>query len=670
MGALQLQQTNESALHYAAFISYAHSDEVKAARLHRMLERYRPPKELNDSRHLLRPVFRDKDELTASHSLTDKIKDAVQRSRKLIVLCSPAAKASKWVNAEIHLFRQHHGEDAILCAIIEGTPETSFPPALTEGGREPLAADLTEKGEAFRHGMLQLAASMVDVGLDDLVRRETRRRRRMGSAVVLGALAFSGVMAASTLSAVKARELAENNRAQAEDLVEYMITDLKTKLEPVGRLDILDGVGDKVMDYYSGQDLSDMPDDRIARQAKAMHLLGQVALDAGNYEDAKRDIDAAYALTKEILERNPDDTDAIFAHAQSAFWVGKVFRDQRLYDDVRPYWQEYSDLSYRLYETDSSNFNWIMEAAWGENSLGYAYRVRGNTEQAFQHYKNSDSLFDEALAIRPGNKLVLTEKADVITGAEQLANSAGKYESALSLARESIRTLEEVLLSEPKNLTIRSQIAEAKSDLIWQYGSLLNSDEREKVIFEVLFEFMFLTQHDESNDKWKNMCVWHLFYGFEYSLKTTTRDKIFVALDSFESLDNDNKLTSTQKFILMTLKARQDWAMGRQKQALSRVEQLAALDIQDKSFSASYNFIITNLYSDFGKNKAAQKFAKRYLQAISTEKETKRVEALLRQASMETVLGNCQRARELITPILEMNTDHAPQVRKIIACKA
>ena len=101
---------------YAAFISYAHEDEARAARLHKALETYRPPRELGAKREQLRPVFRDKAELTAHHSLPEKIHDAIKGSRWLIVLCSPAAKASHWVNEEIRLFAQIHGEENILCA--------------------------------------------------------------------------------------------------------------------------------------------------------------------------------------------------------------------------------------------------------------------------------------------------------------------------------------------------------------------------------------------------------------------------------------------------------------------------------------------------------------------------------------------------------------------------
>jgi len=81
--------------------------------LHKALETYPVPKHLRAQGKTTKPVFRDVAELTAAHSLSEKIREAVRGSRVLIVLCSPAAKASHWVNEEIRLFRELHGDASI-----------------------------------------------------------------------------------------------------------------------------------------------------------------------------------------------------------------------------------------------------------------------------------------------------------------------------------------------------------------------------------------------------------------------------------------------------------------------------------------------------------------------------------------------------------------------------
>ena len=87
-----------SELKYAAFISYAHADERAARRLHEALEAYDLPDGiLVNGRESFSPIFRDVTELTAAHSLSEKIRQALEESSFLIVLCSPAAKDSHWL---------------------------------------------------------------------------------------------------------------------------------------------------------------------------------------------------------------------------------------------------------------------------------------------------------------------------------------------------------------------------------------------------------------------------------------------------------------------------------------------------------------------------------------------------------------------------------------------
>ena len=107
---------------YKAFISYSHDDEAIAAWLQRSLERYRVPRRLRVA-HLnlpsrLHPVFRDKEELGCSDDLGDTLRSALFRSDALLVVCSPAAAASRWVNEEIETFQTlAPGRSIQLCSI-------------------------------------------------------------------------------------------------------------------------------------------------------------------------------------------------------------------------------------------------------------------------------------------------------------------------------------------------------------------------------------------------------------------------------------------------------------------------------------------------------------------------------------------------------------------------
>ena len=489
---------------YAGFLSYAHADEAVAARLHQAVETYKIPK---GHERTLSPIFRDTAELTAHHSLSEKIQDAVTGSRVLIVLCSPAAKLSHWVNEEIRLFRGLHGESAILCVLAEGTPDTSFPPALLEGGREPLAANLGRSKESFKLGVTQIAAAMLGVGLDVLIQRETRRKRRRWQAATAAALVFSTVMGATTLSAVTARKAAEANRMQAEGLVEYMITDLKEKLEPVGRLDILDGIGQRAVEYYDAQDIAKIPDDSLARQARSRHILGQVALDAGEFDKARIEIEAAARLTEEVFDRNSDDTNAIFAHAQSEYWVGVVYFYESKFADALPHWERYAELCEILHAIDVTDFDLVMERAWGANNIALLNNRLGFAEEAKKSYLEAESYFYKAKLISPENQRVQRELANVWAGLAQIAGTNKESDLALSYRRRQVQIYDSLLASNINDYQIKFKAAQASASLVRFNTAQIDLLELKKSIEFSLSEFETLLAYEPENETWRNSCI-------------------------------------------------------------------------------------------------------------------------------------------------------------------
>src|SRR6185437_4375963 len=153
---------------YWAFISYSHRDTRWADWLHRAIESYRPPRRLvgTSTPHgavpkRLTPVFRDREELASATDLGSVINAALGASACQVVICSPQAAKSHWVNQEILAFKRLGREDRIFCLIVGGEPNPSdlpgredeecFPPALRfrlgpdgELGTtrtEPIAAD-------------------------------------------------------------------------------------------------------------------------------------------------------------------------------------------------------------------------------------------------------------------------------------------------------------------------------------------------------------------------------------------------------------------------------------------------------------------------------------------------------------------------------------------------
>ncbi|HJW46881.1 MAG TPA: toll/interleukin-1 receptor domain-containing protein, partial [Lysobacter sp.] len=181
-------------MRFRAFLSYSHADAQWARWLLRRLETYRVPSRLVGTRgtdgeigRRLGTFFRDGDELPSSGDLGATIRSALAESAALVVICSPAAARSRWVNAEVEAFRASGRGDRVLCFVADGEPGSAdpaqqcFPPAVLGHARdgsaiEPLAADARREGDGRDRAFLKLVAGLLGIGYDALARREAQRR--------------------------------------------------------------------------------------------------------------------------------------------------------------------------------------------------------------------------------------------------------------------------------------------------------------------------------------------------------------------------------------------------------------------------------------------------------------------------------------------------------------
>lgn len=246
---------------YQAFISYSHGDRKWGTWLHRVLESYRPPRDLVGSPgrdgpvpRRLYPVFRDREELPTTADLSHSIQDALERSRTLIVICSPRSARSRWVNEEIRRFKQMGRSDRVLALIVDGEPNAGdklepglaqcFPPALSHvvdadgnvtGQRvEPIAADLRPDRDGRRLACLKLVAGVLGIEFARLHRRDQRRRRirrlQLGTLAALIVATVAGIWTVGERERERLRDAAfrEESRLLA-DIAREQADDGRTK---------------------------------------------------------------------------------------------------------------------------------------------------------------------------------------------------------------------------------------------------------------------------------------------------------------------------------------------------------------------------------------------------------------------------------------------------------
>ena len=208
---------------------------------------------------------------------------------------------------------------------------------------------------------LELVAGMLGVGLDELVQREQTRRQR--NLAYLAAASIAGMAVTSTLAvtAFQARNEAREQRREAEGLVSFMLGDLKDKLEPIGRLDALDGVGSRVLAYYSKQDASQLTDAALTQRSKALSLMAEVASARGDSATSIKLYRQAMAGTAEAIRRKPGDPQAIFDHAQNVFYVGEIAQNDGHLATAESSMREYQRLAHQMVSLQPDSIKYRME---------------------------------------------------------------------------------------------------------------------------------------------------------------------------------------------------------------------------------------------------------------------------------------------------------------------
>ncbi|MEE8523348.1 MAG: protein kinase, partial [Thermoanaerobaculia bacterium] len=133
----------------------------------------------------------------------------------------------------------------------------------------------------------------------------SQRRRRLATTVASVTLAVLAIVTVMAVRENRARQDAEASRgraamrqSQAEDLIGFMLGDLREKLDPVGRLDILDEVGAQAMEYFAAVPEAELSDEEVARRSQALRQIGEVRIDQGRLAAAIKPLDESLALAQ------------------------------------------------------------------------------------------------------------------------------------------------------------------------------------------------------------------------------------------------------------------------------------------------------------------------------------------------------------------------------------
>ena len=388
-------------------------------------------------------VFRDDTSLSATPSLWPSIEQALGNSRFLILLASPEAAASPWVNKEISFWLDNKSADTLLIALTDGElawdnavgdfvwrEGMPLPPVLT--GRfasEPKWVDL----RAYRDGADARDARFIEAGADfaaaihgmpkeDLLSQEVRQQRR-ALRLAWGAAASLLILAGACWLAGEGRA---RQRAPGDRAAQHRGAAAKLAQEQRDRAERTLAAATKTANSLvfdlarEFRDRAGMPADLVRRILERAQGLQRQLAESGESTPTLRRSEAA-ALT-DLVETllALGDTKAALAAAERA---RSIMAD--------------------LAASDPGNAGWQRDLSVSLNRVGDVRLAAGDRAGALAAYEESLAIMRKLAASDPGNaewqrdlSVSLDRVGDVRLAAGDRAGALAAYEESLAIRRK------------------------------------------------------------------------------------------------------------------------------------------------------------------------------------------------------------------------------------------
>ena len=245
--------------------------------------------------------------------------------------------------------------------------------------------------------------------LKRIVEKPRRRMRYAALAVVLVLLAAFVVKYVTDVTA--ARRDAERRRRQAEELVSFMVGDLRSKLEGVGRLDVLDGAASRALAYFQSLSSDELTGDDLHKNALALAQLGEVRMNEGKLDEAVKLFGESIRFASAAVERDPGKEEWQLALSNAHFWAGEASRQKHDLATTLRHFGRYLEISRQLAAAHPGDTKYAAEVSYGHGNVGAVYEEAGDLGRALEEYRTAVDLDRRRLSADPSNEKWQTDLA-------------------------------------------------------------------------------------------------------------------------------------------------------------------------------------------------------------------------------------------------------------------
>ena len=293
--------------------------------------------------------------------------------------------------------------------------------------------------------------------------KKAKRNKRLLQLTTAVFFVISVIAITMSVRSYHAEQVAQQKRLEAESLLGFMVGEFADKLRSVKRMDLLDGISNKALEYFTNQQHNDSLFNFTDNQAdfnnrfqyaQTLEAMGEVAYSRGKTDEAFTAFENARTRLEALLKTQPNNIELLTLAGANAFWLGQLNYDNSDYAATEPLFKKYHAYSETMYSLAPNDFNSIMELSYSHNSLGSLYLKQFNYNAAKQSFTESLALKNKALELKPNNKNLLRDKADTISWLAKVEENLGDFNAAFNMLDQAIAQLNTLLAIKPEDASL------------------------------------------------------------------------------------------------------------------------------------------------------------------------------------------------------------------------
>jgi len=368
--------------------------------------------------------------------------------------------------------------------------------------------------------------------------------------VIAGTTIAMALVAGLTLASVGLararvqRHATEAARRDAEDLVSFMVKDLKPELQRAGRSPLTAQVAERAVAYFKNlpPDLNNASTER--NRATALEALAYVRSFAGKTEAAVTLWHEAFAARRRAAADAPND--ALLAVELALTEFVDVSRGWPLVLSAAPGSPESPETDARLstivkqarqfYQSHSDKREVArIFAQLLYNDSQYLGANTSRPEEALGIGREAEKLYRDFLARSPEDTTLGSEFVHLLESVAASAQQAGHAEVGIQVAEEALTFADRAVEKNPGNTELREDAAAAAMQLSFRLGT----EVQEKVLAAEAIareRWRALLQTDPANFRYRHDFAWAHFWESFFLSRSPRKAEAFQATEKFLTL--------------------------------------------------------------------------------------------------------------------------------------